>query len=133
MTLPGVDVATAESMLAAWGDATRFPDGDHAASYLGLVPSTQAIGQPVLSRADHQAGQQPGPLDVDRGRAAPRQASRPAGPLLPPAGEKEESQRGRGGRRAETGHDRLANAGAQRTVSLRHPAKARRRSSCGCG
>ena len=41
MTLPGVDVATAEAMLAAWGDHTRFPDGDHAAAYLGLVPSTK--------------------------------------------------------------------------------------------
>jgi transposase len=41
MMLPGVDVATAEAMLAAWGDAKRFPDGDHAASYLGLVPSTK--------------------------------------------------------------------------------------------
>ena len=41
MTLPGVDVATAEAILAAWGDVSRFPDGDHAASYLGLVPSTK--------------------------------------------------------------------------------------------
>lgn len=41
MTLPGVDVATAEALLAAWGDAARFPDADHAASYLGLVPSTK--------------------------------------------------------------------------------------------
>lgn len=41
MTLPGVDVATAESVWAAWGDIKRFPDGDHAASYLGLVPSTK--------------------------------------------------------------------------------------------
>jgi transposase len=41
MTLPGVDVATAEAVMAAWGDAKRFPDGDHAASYLGLVPSTK--------------------------------------------------------------------------------------------
>ena len=41
MTLPGVDVATAEAMLAAWGDITRFADGDHAASYLGLTPSTK--------------------------------------------------------------------------------------------
>ena len=41
MTLPGVDVATAEAMLAAWGDVTRFPDADHAAAYLGLVPSTK--------------------------------------------------------------------------------------------
>ena len=41
MTGPGVDVATAEAMMAAWGDPKRFPDGDHAASYLGLVPSTK--------------------------------------------------------------------------------------------
>jgi len=41
MTLPGVDVTTAQAMMAAWGDPRRFPDGDHAASYLGLVPSTK--------------------------------------------------------------------------------------------
>jgi transposase len=41
MTLPGVDVATAEALLAAWGDFTRFPDADHAAGYLGLAPSTK--------------------------------------------------------------------------------------------
>jgi len=40
LTLPGVDVATAEALVAAWGDTSRFPDGDHAASYLGLVPAT---------------------------------------------------------------------------------------------
>ena len=39
LTLPGVDVATAEAVLAAWGDTKRFPDGDHAASYLGLASS----------------------------------------------------------------------------------------------
>jgi transposase len=41
MTLPGVDVAVAQALLAALGDITRFRDGDHAASYLGLVPSTR--------------------------------------------------------------------------------------------
>jgi transposase len=41
MTLPGVDVVTATAMMAAWGDVSRFTDGDHAASYLGLVPSTK--------------------------------------------------------------------------------------------
>jgi transposase len=41
MTLPGVDVTTAESLLAAWGDFHRFPDAAHAASYLGLTPSTK--------------------------------------------------------------------------------------------
>jgi transposase len=41
MTLPCVDVTTAEAMMAAWGDPKRFADGAHAASYLGLVPSTR--------------------------------------------------------------------------------------------
>ncbi|MGC2311010.1 MAG: IS110 family transposase, partial [Candidatus Babeliaceae bacterium] len=41
MTLPGVDVAVAQTLLAALGDIARFRDGAHAASYLGLVPSTR--------------------------------------------------------------------------------------------
>ena len=60
MTLPGVDVATAEAMLAAWGDARRFPDGDHAAGYLGLVPSTkqsanQCYHGPITKRGNSHA------------------------------------------------------------------------------
>jgi len=60
MTLPGVDVATAEAMLAAWGDANRFPDGDRAASYLGLVPSTKQSAEhcyhgPITKRGNSQA------------------------------------------------------------------------------
>jgi len=60
MTLPGVDVTTAEAMLAAWGDTKRFPDGDHAASYLGLVPSTkqsanQCYHGPITKRGNSQA------------------------------------------------------------------------------
>jgi hypothetical protein len=41
MTLPGLGCAAAQSLLAALGDVNRFQDGDHAASYLGLVPSTR--------------------------------------------------------------------------------------------
>ncbi len=41
MTLPGVGTAVAQTLLAALGDPSRFPDGDHAASYVGLVPSTR--------------------------------------------------------------------------------------------
>lgn len=41
MTLPGVDYAVAQTVLAALGDPMRFSDGHHAASYLGLVPSTR--------------------------------------------------------------------------------------------
>lgn len=60
MTLPGVDVTTAEALLAAWGDATRFPDGDHAASYLGLAPSTkqsanQCYHGPITKRGNSHA------------------------------------------------------------------------------
>ena len=60
MSLPGVDVTTAQSVLAAWGDPRRFPDGDHAASYLGLVPSTrqsanQCYHGPITKRGNSQA------------------------------------------------------------------------------
>jgi transposase len=60
MTLPGADVATAQAMLAAWGDAKRFADGDHAASYLGLVPSTkqsanQCYHGPITKRGNSHA------------------------------------------------------------------------------
>lgn len=41
LTIPGVQVTVAQTLLAALGDVTRFRDGDHAASYLGLVPSTR--------------------------------------------------------------------------------------------
>jgi transposase len=40
LTLPGVDYHVAMTLLAALGDISRFQDGDHAASYLGLAPST---------------------------------------------------------------------------------------------
>lgn len=41
MTLPGVDFTVAMTVLAALGDIGRFADGDHAAGYLGLAPSTK--------------------------------------------------------------------------------------------
>jgi transposase len=41
MTLPGVGQDTAQSLLAAIGDISRFPNADALASYLGLVPSTR--------------------------------------------------------------------------------------------
>ena len=78
MTLPGVDVATAEALLAAWGDYTRFPDADHAAGYLGIVPRTKQSADkcyhgPITKRGNSHArhmlveaaqhlGKHPGPL-----------------------------------------------------------------------
>ena len=60
MTAPSIDVATAEALLAAWGDPHRFPDGDHAASALGLVPSTKQSAYncyhgPITKRGNSQA------------------------------------------------------------------------------
>ena len=40
MTLPGVDFPVAQTLLAALGEVDRFCDGNRAAAYLGLVPST---------------------------------------------------------------------------------------------
>lgn len=44
MSLPGVDYAVAESLLAVLGDSSRFGDADCAAAYFGLVPSTHQSG-----------------------------------------------------------------------------------------
>jgi transposase len=78
LTLPGVDVAVAQTLLAALGDVTRFRDGAHAASYLGLVPSTRQSASacyhgPITKQGARQArwllvqaaqhlGTHPGPL-----------------------------------------------------------------------
>lgn len=80
LTLPGVDVSTAETLLAALGDISRFKDGDHAASYLGLAPSTRQSGDhcyhgPITKQGNSQArwmlvqaaqhlDKHPGPLGV---------------------------------------------------------------------
>jgi transposase len=80
MTLPGVDVATAEALVAAWGDVTRFRDADHAAAYLGLAPSTHQSAEhcyhgPITKRGNSHArwmlieaaqhlDKHPGPLGV---------------------------------------------------------------------
>ena len=60
MSLPGVDVGTSEAMLAAWGDHKRFADGDHAAAYLGLAPSTKQSADkcyhgPITKRGNSHA------------------------------------------------------------------------------
>jgi transposase len=78
MTLPGVDLAVAQSLLAALGDVQRFRDADHAAAYLGLVPSTRQSAEHcyhgsitkrgrshtrwMMVQAAQHAGRHPGPL-----------------------------------------------------------------------
>jgi len=80
MTLPGVDVAAGQSLLAALGDVSRFKDGDHAASYLGIVPSTKQSAEScyhgpitkqgrgharwMMVQAAQHVGSHPGPLGV---------------------------------------------------------------------
>ncbi len=44
VTLPGIDYVVAVVLMGALGDISRFRDGDHVASYLGLVPSTRQSG-----------------------------------------------------------------------------------------
>ncbi|MFO0806447.1 MAG: IS110 family transposase [Gemmataceae bacterium] len=78
MTLPGVAHAVAISLLAALGDVSRFKDGDHAASYIGLTPSLRQsaskryhgritkAGSPqtraMLVQAVQAASDHPGPI-----------------------------------------------------------------------
>lgn len=80
MTLPGVGVAVAQGLLAAWGDVGRFPDADRAVAYLGLVPSTRQSDQAcyhgritkrgnsharwLLVQAAQHVDDHPGPLGV---------------------------------------------------------------------
>ena len=78
MTLPGVAHGVALTLIAALGDITRFRDGDHAASYLGLTPRVrQSAGRcyrgsitkagcsttrAMLTQAAQHAAEHPGPL-----------------------------------------------------------------------
>jgi transposase len=88
MTLPGVDLAVAQAIVAALGDVSRFPSGDHAAAYLGIVPRTRQSGDHcyhgpitkqgkghvrwlVVQAAQHLANH-PGPLGVFFRRVAKR-------------------------------------------------------------
>jgi transposase len=81
MTLPGVGPAGAQALCAAPGDWRRFKDGAHAASYLGLSPSTRqsanhchhhgsitkagnSLARWMLTQAARQVAQHPGPLGV---------------------------------------------------------------------
>jgi transposase len=56
VTLPGVDVVVAQTMLAALGDITRFKSADKAASYFGLVPRTRQSADKVSHGRITKAG-----------------------------------------------------------------------------
>jgi transposase len=88
MTLPGVNFVGAVGLLAALGDITRFKDGDHAAAYLGLTPSTHQSGKRcyhghitkagsnharwLLTQGVQHLARHPGPLGVFFRRLAKR-------------------------------------------------------------
>ncbi len=88
MTLPGVNFVGAVGLLAALGDITRFKDGDHAAAYLGLTPSTHQSGNRcyhghitkagsnharwLLTQGVQHMARHPGPLGVFFRRLAKR-------------------------------------------------------------
>lgn len=78
MTPPGVAHGVALTLIAALGDITRFCDGDHAASYLGLTPIVRqsagkcyrgpitkagsSTARAMLTQAAQHAAEHPGPL-----------------------------------------------------------------------
>ena len=80
MSLPGVGPTGAQALYAALGDWRRFKDGAHAASYLGLTPSTRqsadhcyhgsitkagnSLARWLLTQAAGQVSEHPGPLGV---------------------------------------------------------------------
>ena len=80
LTLPGVDIIVAQTLLATLGDSKRFSSADKAAAYLGLVPSTYQSGDHcyhgritkqgasharwLLVQAAQQVARHPGPLGV---------------------------------------------------------------------
>jgi len=56
VTLPGVDLVVAQTMLAAFGDITRFRSADKAASYFGLTPRTRQSANKVVHGGISKAG-----------------------------------------------------------------------------
>lgn len=88
MTMPGINYVVALGLLAALGDVTRFLDGDHAASYLGLAPSTRQSGdhcyhghitkmgrsqtRGLLTQSAQHASRHPGPIGAFFRRLAKR-------------------------------------------------------------
>lgn len=88
MTLPGVNFVGAVGLLSALGDITRFRDGDHAAAYLGLTPTTHQSGKRcfhghitkvgsnharwLLTQGVQHLAKHPGPLGVFFRRLAKR-------------------------------------------------------------
>lgn len=89
LTIPGVDVTTAVTLVAVIGDARRFPSSRHLVGYLGLHPRVRQSGSEparhgrlskegsaaarhVLVEAAWTAARSPGPLHAFAARVAAR-------------------------------------------------------------
>lgn len=89
LTIPGVDVTTAVTLIAAIGDISRFPSSRHLVGYLGLHPRVRQSGakparhgrlskdgsaaaRHVLVEAAWVAAASPGPLHAFAARTAAR-------------------------------------------------------------
>jgi transposase len=89
MTIPGVDVTTAATLVAVIGDVSRFPTSRHLVGYLGLHPRIRQSGSAparhgrtskegsaaarhVLVEAAWAAARSPGPLRAFATRTAAR-------------------------------------------------------------
>jgi hypothetical protein len=89
MTIPGVDVTTAATLVAVIGDVSRFPSSRHLVGYLGLHPRIRQSGsglarhgrtskegsaaaRHVLVEAAWAAARSPGPLRAFATRTAAR-------------------------------------------------------------
>jgi transposase len=89
MTIPGIDVITASTLVAAVGDVRRFPTSRHLVGYLGLHPTIRQSGsgparhgrlskegsaaaRHVLVEAAWSAAKAPGPLRAFAQRTAAR-------------------------------------------------------------
>jgi transposase len=92
MTIPGVDVTTAATLVAVIGDVSRFPTPRHLVGYLGLHPKLRQSGSTparhgrtskegsaaarhVLVEAAWSAAKAPGPLRAFAERTAARRGS----------------------------------------------------------
>ena len=95
MTIPGVDVIAAATLIAAIGDISRFPSARHLVGYLGLHPRSRQSGSKapqhggtskegsraarhVLGQAAWSAARTPGPLHGFAVRVAARRGKQVA-------------------------------------------------------
>lgn len=89
LTIPGVDVTTAVTLIAVIGDVSRFPSARHLVGYLGLHPRVRQSGNEparhgrlskegsaaarhILVEAAWMAARSPGPLHAFAARVAAR-------------------------------------------------------------